>query len=148
LEKPQFNAIITVMKKALTVLFTLLLLNIPSMYYGWYLNWWWVDTSQHLLGGFFVAMLMYYYLKDRLKEGEFLKNTLIVVGATVFIGVVWEFSEYIANQTLIEPLYRWFGIKGYFIGDLPDTINDLLMDILGGLVFLLSHFFWNRKKQN
>ena len=95
-----------------------------------------------------MAMLMYYYLKDRLKEGEFLKNTLIVVGATVFIGVVWEFSEYIANQTLIEPLYRWFGIKGYFIGDLPDTINDLLMDILGGLVFLLSHFFWNRKKQN
>ncbi len=86
-----------------------------------------------------MAMFMAEYLKDRLitknqstnDTSALVKNTLIIVGATVFIGVVWEFSEYIANQTLIEPFYRWFGIRAYFMGDLQDTVNDLLMDILG-----------------
>ena len=53
-----------------------------------------------------------------------------------FIGVVWEFAEYLASQTLIEPIYNSFSIRAYFIGDLDDTINDLLMDILGALSFM------------
>lgn len=91
-----------------------------------------------------MAMLMYYYLKDHLKEGSFLKNTLIIVGATVFIGVVWEFSEYIANKILIEPMYKYLGVKGYFMGDLEDTVTDLLMDISGAIT--LVFVFKNRKK--
>lgn len=90
-----------------------------------------------------MAMLMANYLKDHLLPREKIKTLLIIVGATVFMGVVWEFSEYIANQTLIEPLYKYFGVKGYFIGDLEDTLSDLLMDILGAIGFVL--FFLNRK---
>lgn len=123
------------MKKAFIALIIILSSNILSLRYGWYLRWDWFDIILHSLGGFFVAMFMASYLKDRLVSRINIKNILIVVGATLFVGVTWEFAEYIANQILIEPFYRWFGIRAYFIGDLQDTINDLLMDMLGALAF-------------
>lgn len=91
--------------------------------------------SLHLLGGFFVAMLMIHYLAD-VKAPSKLKNRLVIVGAVSFIGIVWEFAEYLASQTLIEPIYKYFKIRAYFIGDLDDTINDLLMDVVGALAFI------------
>jgi len=97
--------------------------------------------SIHFLGGFFMAMLMFHYLKInelRIANCELgkIKKYLIILGAVSFIGVVWEFAEYLASQTLIEPIYNSFSIRAYFIGDLDDTINDLLMDILGALSFM------------
>ena len=125
------------MKRAILFLTIIFLTNLVGMYYGFY-NFWWFDTSLHFLGGFFVAMLMAHYLGLRTKDLELspLKTTLVVVGAVSFIGVIWEFSEYAAAQTLIEPLYNNFDIRAYFIGDLDDTIQDLLMDILGALTWL------------
>ncbi len=87
-----------------------------------------------------MAMFFYNYLKNHLLAGEIIKNTLIVVGATVFIGVIWEFAEYLGNQTLIEPTYRYFGIRAYFMGDIADTMLDLLLDIIGALVFSVLKF--------
>jgi len=125
------------MKKAFILLILLFLTNIPSTYYSLYIEYWWFDTIQHFLGGIFIAMFMYYYLKNHLIPKHEIKNALIIVGATVFIGVIWEFSEYIANQTLIEPFYRWFEIRAYFMGDLQDTVKDLLMDTLGASIFYI-----------
>lgn len=82
-----------------------------------------------------MAMLMARYLAD-VRSPTKLKNYLIIVGAVSFIGVVWEFAEYLAAQTLIEPLYNNFGFRVYFIGDLGDTINDLLMDVVGAFSWL------------
>ena len=101
--------------------------------------------ANHFLGGFFVAMLMAAYLKDNILKKAFLKNMLIVIGAATFIGVVWEFSEYIANQILVEPFYRWFQVRTYFMGDLQDTISDLLLDILGATLFTTYHLLRSRK---
>jgi len=94
-----------------------------------------------------MAMFMAAYLKKYILEKEFLKNMLIVVGATTFVGVVWEFSEYIANQTLIDPLYRWFKIKAYFMGDLEDTVSDLTLDILGASSFWIIHLLRSRDEK-
>ena len=146
------------MQRAIIFLTIIFLTNFVGMYYGFY-DHWWFDISLHFLGGFFMAMLMVRYLADLLSDAPRpsdnantralrsygsvkLKNYLIIIGAVSFIGVVWEFAEYLANQTLVEPLYNNFGIKAYFIGDLDDTINDLLMDILGALTFALS---WRNK---
>jgi hypothetical protein len=124
------------MKKAFIYLIGVFVANLFSLYYGWYLDFWWIDIVFHFLGGFFMAMFLADYLKDHFLPNKFISNTLIVVGATIFIGVVWEFSEYLANQILVEPFYDWFGITAYFMGDLVDTIVDLLMDILGALAFI------------
>lgn len=125
----------------MTIIF---LCNLVGAYFGFY-NFWWFDTSLHFLGGFFVAMLMSYYLAEHLGKSK-LKNVLILAGMTAFIGVVWEFAEYAAAQTLVEPLYNNFGFRAYFIGDLDDTIKDLFMDILGGLTFAIFYVF--KKQRN
>lgn len=132
------------MKKAFIGLVAVFAINMPSLYYGWYLKWDWIDIILHFSGGFFVAMFMADYLKDRLVSGQWIKNTLVVAGATIFIGVVWEFAEFIANQTLIDFVYNKFGIRAYFMGDLADTVNDLLMDTLGAFTFFFL-FYKNKK---
>ena len=111
----------------------LIIIDIPSIYYGWYLYWSWVDIFLHFAGGFFVALFMADYLKNHFLAGKLIQNILIIVGATVFIGVIWEFAEHLANQTLIEPAQKYLDVNAYFMGDLQDTVLDLLMDILGAL---------------
>ncbi len=94
-----------------------------------------------------MAMLFSIYLRNHLLDGAKIKNTLILVSAVAFIGVAWEFSEYIASLTLINPIYNHFHVRTYFIGDLDDTLNDLLMDISGAILFasIFLHSFWRRK---
>lgn len=93
-----------------------------------------------------MAMLLSTYLKDHLLNNSKLKNTLIILGVVSFIGVTWEFAEYIANVVLSPIIYKLFAVKTYFMGDLSDTINDLLMDILGaGLFGLILHSLRSRK---
>ncbi|OGN09553.1 MAG: hypothetical protein A3J46_02210 [Candidatus Yanofskybacteria bacterium RIFCSPHIGHO2_02_FULL_41_11] len=138
------------MKRALIFLIIIFLSNLTGMYFDMY-SFWWFDMIHHFLGGFFVAMFIARYLADIISlradpstslrvnssKSRTIKNYLIIVGAVSFIGVVWEFTEYLASQILIEPLYDNFGIKAYFIGDLDDTFNDLLMDILGAFAWIL-----------
>lgn len=132
------------MKIAIVLLTIIFISNLIGLYFGMY-SIWWFDMVHHFLGGFFVAMLMWHYLKItefRIRqladnfELNTLKKYLILVGAVSFIGVVWEFAEYLAAQILVEPLYSNFGFRAYFIGDLDDTINDLLMDVLGAFSWL------------
>ena len=116
------------------------------MYYQLYLNYSWFDQILHFSGGFFIAMFFSIYLKDHLFENSKLKNTLIILGVASFIGVTWEFAEYIANLVLSPVIYNAFAIRTYFMGDLNDTVNDLLMDILGaGLFSFALHFLRSRK---
>ena len=105
-------------KKVSIALFIDFISVIPSIYYGLYLKFWWFDILQHFLGGFFIAMLFGIYLKDHLIPGKNLKNMLILVGSGVFIGVVWEFSEYIANQILSPFIYDHFHVRVDFMGNL------------------------------
>lgn len=130
------------MRKSIIFLALIFASNIAGMYFNMYRTWWF-DMAHHFLGGFFVAMLMVHYLEAgelgvRNQGLEIIKKYLIILGAVSFIGIVWEFAEYLAAQTLIEPLYDNFGFKAYFIGDLDDTINDLLMDILGAFTYLFA----------
>lgn len=98
-----------------------------------------VDPILHFSGGFFVAMFFAGYLRH-LKIGNpgspRLKRILILISATVFIGVVWEFSEYLATDLLGGYLYEKYRIV-CCIGNLDDTISDLLMDTLGAATFVL-----------
>ena len=127
------------MKKAFLFLVLIFVINLPGLYYQWYLNYWWFDTALHFLGGFFIAMFFAAYLKEHISGTAKLKSTLVIVGAAMFIGVTWEFAEYIANQTLVEPFYNYFGVRAYFMGDLSDTVNDLTMDMLGAGLFAWLH---------
>lgn len=118
------------MRFAFISLVAIFLINLVGMFYNWY-AFFWFDMALHFLGGFFVALLLFHYLKKHFLSKAELKNTLILVGAVMFIGVVWEFAEYIANQTLREPAHAALGIRVDFMGDINDTMTDLLLDMLG-----------------
>ena len=129
-------------KQAFIALVTIFFINALGLYYGWYRNFFWFDMTLHFLGGFFMAMLLSIYLKDYFIGSSKIKNTLIVLGVVSFMGIAWEFTEYLANTILSPLIYDQLAIKTYFMGDLDDTINDLLMDILGaGLFSLILHPF-------
>lgn len=95
-----------------------------------------------------MAILLATYLKDHLLDNSKLKNTLIILGVVSFIGATWEFAEYIANTILSPIIYNLFAVKTYFMGDLNDTVNDLLMDILGAGLFAWLHILRYGKKNN
>lgn len=133
------------MKKAFLFLTVIFVVNAVGLYNGWYQDFFWFDIILHFLGGFFVAMLMANYLNEYFVNKKILKNVFIIVSATVFIGVVWEFSEYIANLALSPIIYERFAIRTYFMGNIDDTIGDLLVDILGALFFSFLHFLGSRK---
>lgn len=86
----------------------------------------------HYLGGFFVAMFFYGYLSEIMFSSNIKthKKWIIIIGTTLFIGVLWEFLEYLGTFSQINYL-------SYFkIGDLADTLADLLVDALGAITLL------------
>jgi len=97
----------------------------------------------HFLGGFFVALFFYGYLSDIITAPNIktIKKWIVIIGATLFVGVVWEFAEYIGTYTQIKNLNL---LK---IGDLHDTIADLFVDLLGAITLLgFLHKRFRRKK--
>lgn len=104
----------------------------------------WFDTSLHFLGGLGVYFIISTYFKTDLAGLPWLKKTILLVGATILVGVIWEFAEYSFTAIpAILPL-PWDGLS--FIGDLPDTLADLSLDILGALMGSVLHSF--RKRQS
>jgi len=97
------------------------------------------DTILHFSGGLFVAMFFLHYFKN-LTPGNpgspGLKRVFIIVSAVVFVGAMWEITEYISTMAFGNYLYETHRII-CCIGNLDDTINDLAMDILGAASFTL-----------
>lgn len=107
------------------------------------------DMSLHFAGGFFAAMFISYYLKDFLKRAtprpDKLKTLLVISGAVLFIGVFWEFAEYLATRFLGDFLAQRYDIV-CCMGNLDDTMNDLAMDILGAITFSLALLFPSKSR--
>jgi hypothetical protein len=127
------------MLKSIIVLLILFFIGISGVYFDWYGMVWWLDVILHFSGGFFVAMFFWHYFEDYIARGSWFKNLIIITGATLLIGVLWEFAEYIANQTLVDLIYEKYQIRTYFMGDIKDTMADLMLDILGALTLLTVH---------
>ena len=123
-----------------TAILFLILIFLIDMVFGLGLRFYrilYFDVILHFFGGFFVAMFFYDYLKEYTeKKASKLKKLLIITGATVFIGVIWEFSEYIASYFLSDYLLTKYNLI-CCMGNLNDTVNDLLMDIIGAIAFMI-----------
>lgn len=105
----------------------------------------WFDISLHFLGGLGVYLILYPYFRKGLADMLWLEQTILLVGTTALVGIIWEFAEY--SFTAIPGIIPlpWDGLS--FIGDLPDTLTDLSMDILGALFASILHFIRKGKAQ-
>ena len=126
------------MRLAILFLILVFLIDMLGLYIGSYrLSFY--DVALHFSGGFFVAMFFTHYFKN-LNPGNpgtpKLKKMFIIISAVIFVGVIWEISEYIATELFSNYLYEKYRIV-CCIGNLDDTISDLGIDILGAIIFSL-----------
>lgn len=115
------------------VLIVFFLIMIPfalGEMFGWFIVYPWLDIPFHLAGGLWVSLL-FFFLFGNLFSNEFyshrfekVKVLIFAVCFAVFIGVLWEFGEFLLDQ--------WFNF--YLQQGVADTMKDLLNDIIGGLV--------------
>lgn len=121
------------MKKAFIFLLCVFGVSLVGLVYGWYLKWAYFNTILHFLGGLGVALFFIsYFAKSNFETKG--KKFVAIVGAVALIGVLWEFAEFTASTFVSDPLYDWTGYRVYFMGDLVDTVSDLAMDLLGGMI--------------
>ncbi len=100
-----------------------------------YWTFWWYDIILHFLGGVFIGLLSLWL---RFFSGYFgtpripaRTRVFYFVGVSVLtIGIGWEVFERVLGHT--------WSVEGYWL----DTILDVILDFLGGIV---AFKFFNRK---
>lgn len=84
-----------------------------------------IDIPMHFLGGCAIAyMLVRFYKILPLPKTPYFFNLLVVTAGTISAAVIWEFAEFLSDHYL--GTHTQLG--------LPDTMLDLLMGMLGGIV--------------
>jgi hypothetical protein len=101
--------------------------SLANMFY-WYSAMWWFDIPMHILGGAFLALLLGAIFFKKLISLNKKEITITILLGVVIVGAGWEVFEYVVQHM----------IKGLPLANFPDSIKDMLMDIIGG--FLASFF--------
>jgi len=104
-----------------------------------------LDVVAHFFGGFAIAWMGLILMKGLIARREIPEETphwfkdYCILGTVALAGVAWEFYEWGSDSV--------FGTVMQFT--IPETMNDLLMDMLGGMLFLLIvHILWMMHKNS
>jgi len=95
-------------------------------------SWFALDTGFHFLGGVFAAWFASLFTNRQLR---------VFIGV-VLIGLLWELAEHLSTvygQTYWPVIYVY-----YHSGSLVDTIHDLIADALGGIIFILIYYRYEK----
>ncbi len=110
-----------------------------------YTAFWWWDDMLHILSGVIlglVGFLLIYFLNSRFS----MNLSPVFVGLfaltfAVFLGVVWEIFEFVADALRGSNMQRWTAPddvvligRDYQGLGLRDTMSDLIVDLFGGLL--------------
>lgn len=110
--------------------------------FRWYARTPFFDITLHFWGGWGVYLILHDFLLKKFPKAPPVLWSILMIGGTMLVGVLWEFAEY-TGSVLLGPIH---GME--IIGDLADTLADLLMDLLGATAAassLLLHSFRKRK---
>jgi VanZ family protein len=78
----------------------------------------------HTLGGIFIALLGAMVCWRHIKHLGWHDTAVALLLFVLIIGLAWEYFEYIVQ----------FFVKGVHLADIPDSITDLMCDMLGGII--------------
>jgi hypothetical protein len=92
------------------------------------------DVLAHVLGGVAIAWTGMILLERWRRRGwitlrPFVLRDFVVFSNVALIGVVWEFWEFIMQATTGD-IYQ---------PSIADTMNDLLMDLIGGVLLIVTY---------
>ena len=130
------------MRLAILFLILIFLIDILGFYIGSYRIPFY-DVILHFFGGFFVAMFFSHYFKNLIPGNPGtpeLKKIFIIVSAAIFVGAMWEITEYVSTEIFGNYLYETYRIV-CCVGNLDDTISDLALDITGAITFVLAFLY-------
>ncbi len=105
----------------LLVLLIHLLITVP---FGFYTLYGWLDIPMHFVGGASIAysfILVFKRCKDEIIIKDKLVNIIILLALVGLSAIIWEFFEFFAYSTV----------------ELYDTLFDMFMGLLGGLLIAL-----------
>ncbi|MBI2624026.1 hypothetical protein HYW67_00845 [Candidatus Parcubacteria bacterium] len=102
----------------------------------------WYDQAAHFLGGAVVGIVAFNVLWQlegvgRIRIGAGWRSLFIVSMGALF-GSLYEIEEY------LEDLWKWH--RQVRLGDGPDTVNDIIFNILGALAVAIIAAFIVRKR--
>ncbi len=104
---------------------------IVGEYFGLYYSIPYFDKAMHVIGGVVAAWFVLALLQEEITHMAGWKQALIIISVTAFIGIVWEWAEYLSQYTKQDyPLFY----KYFSGGDLPDTLTDIVADTAGAIV--------------
>lgn len=106
-------------------------------------QYWWFDVFIHFLGGLWVLSLLVaiknYYKINIAETNNFLVSFFVLVSLVVFVGVIWEFLEFVADRYILKTGFT--NMRGVY----EDTLNDLFMDMIGGIFGSVVYLLKNKK---
>ena len=91
-----------------------------------------IDVFLHFTGGFLIALFIANALYGRGNLSR--RRAWMIIALTLLIGIVWELYEWLLDFYL-DDYFRGIGLR-CCIGDLNDSIKDLVMDTLGAILAL------------
>lgn len=116
---------------------------------GAYTRFAWWDLMVHCLFGFYCCGILYHlYIKVAQKEPRVLQFVAIAL-LTISVATLWEVYEFVADLVLHTDMQRVGEALSQGISPLTDTMTDILIAILGSLLFyafLLVKWLLARKK--
>jgi hypothetical protein len=101
------------------------------------------DSILHLSGGFIIAWFFGQYFKSQLSNLIQWQRIFFLISFGASIGIAWEFAEFLSSMAgpdTFPIIYNHF-----HIGNLSDTLGDLLADMTGALLYGIVSF--HRKQQ-
>lgn len=98
------------------------------------------DIFMHVGTGFVLSYIVYDLLKEKIKS-DFLTYFLVIC-VLIFFGVIWEFGEYVWDQTISQ----YYNLSLLQLSN-KDTMGDLLMDFVGAFLFTLTATYKNLTKR-
>lgn len=116
----------------------------------YYRDVWWFSWIVHLINSFLIATIIYGMLLRHCKHQSKFFMFLATVAFTAFVGVMWEVCEFAIDGIKSGSNMQRFNnsvTNDPFIGRraLQDTMIDLMMDTLGGIMAGLYFAYTNIK---
>jgi len=108
---------------------------------------WWYDIPMHIFGGAWVTLLFFHFFCQTFLIVDFKKilpAIIITLGFVALVGVLWEFYEYLSDVYILKVHALYYAPNPI---TLPDTMKDLLDDLIGGTI-ASAILFARSKKSN
>ncbi len=95
-----------------------------------------LDLIMHGSSGVLIALFASYLLKKDINKQSMFKNFFVILGLVCLVGVLWEIYEYSYDCLFDDNTQKYIKDDIPLIGHaaLVDTMEDLILDAIGGVI--------------